>query len=84
MGMSSLLRRGEFPFDGGGALLPVRTESMAEFPLWKPSGMKANELSTSCFEFDSGVLRDSTTQVVQFLEPEVPSTLMEQLLLQMG
>ena len=76
--------RGEFPFDACGVLLPVRTESMAEFQLWKPSGMKANELSTPCSGLHSGDHPDYAipSQAVPFWKPEVPSDLMEQLLLQ--
>ena len=83
--MSTPLPRGEFPFDGGGPLLTVRTESMAEFPLLKPSGMKANELSTPWSGLHSGDHPDSAIpgQAEPFWESEVPSTLMEQLLLQM-
>ena len=85
MGMSTPLPRGEFPFDAGGNRQQVRTESMAELPIWKSIGMKANESSTPCSEFDSGDHHDSTipTRFVPFWEPEVPSNLMEQLLLQM-
>ena len=83
--MSTPLQRGSFPFDGGGTVQPVRTESMAELPMWKTSGMKASDFATPCSESDSRDLHDSPipTPTVPFWKPEVPSYLMEQLLLQM-